>query len=103
MKILKTKSPKDPKKHTLKMESEDQQFNLFTVGEEGEGEVENDDGDMVKYQYKYPKAWTYATMFKFEDDEVKKYFQDQNFDAVKPNEDMQKFEPTGKYISLTLI
>jgi len=28
---------------------ESQEPVLFTVGESGEGEVENDDGDMVKY------------------------------------------------------
>ena len=66
------------------------------MGEEGDGKVENDDGDMVDYQFKYPKAWTFETMFKFESDELKAYFQNQNFDAVKPSEDMQKFEPTGK-------
>jgi len=53
------------------MESEDA---LFTVGEQGEGEVENDDGDMVKYSYKFPKIWTYDTMFNYESEDLKEFF-----------------------------
>ena len=78
------------------MESED---NLYTVAESGEGEVENDDGETKKYQYKIPKAWSYDTMFNFETDEIKDFFLNQNFDGIKPTEAMQKFEPGGKFFT----